>query len=185
VPRGRRPRRLAADTDGGVARPPGVPRGADRGRLALHCGVRFRRRRRAVLPAATRALPLSVRIIRSRLLEIDAALLSHNALIFFIFLFWLPILFSREVELMIDYETFHLVLPEIHSLRVYLICTRTCKRFFSFRRWKRSHGGFSVVQKSNQSVLVSRRKLQMKLIHQALIPMEIINLIKVIAFSLP
>jgi hypothetical protein len=85
VPRGRRPRRLAADTDGGVARPPGVPRGADRGRLALHCGVRFRRRRRAVLPAATRALPLSVRIIRSRLLEIDAALLSHNALIFFYF----------------------------------------------------------------------------------------------------
>ena len=71
VPRGRRPRRLAADTAGGVARPAGVPRGADRGHLALHCGIRFCRRRRAVLPAAACALPLSVCIIRSHELETD------------------------------------------------------------------------------------------------------------------
>jgi hypothetical protein len=56
----------------------------------LHCGVRFRRRRRAVLPAAARALPLIVRIIRSHVLEIDAALLSHNALIFIGFQFCFP-----------------------------------------------------------------------------------------------
>jgi hypothetical protein len=39
---------------------------------------------------------------------------------------------------------------------------------------------FAVMQNSNQYVLVSRRKLLMRLIHRGLIPMGILNLIKVI-----
>lgn len=61
VPRGPGPRRAATDTAGGVARPAGVPRGAGGGggSLALHSGLRFRRR--AAAHAAARALPLPVR----------------------------------------------------------------------------------------------------------------------------
>lgn len=66
VPRGRPARRRAADTASGVADPAGVPRGTDRGDLALHCGIRLRRRRHTVLPAAARALPLRVWTIRSQ-----------------------------------------------------------------------------------------------------------------------
>ena len=66
VPRGRPARRRAADTASGVAEPAGVPRGTDRGHLALHCGIRLRRRRHTVHPAAARALPPRVWTIRSQ-----------------------------------------------------------------------------------------------------------------------
>lgn len=60
VPRGPAPRRRAADTPGGVARPPGVPRGPGAGRLALRPGLRFRRRRRTAAHPSPDALPLPV-----------------------------------------------------------------------------------------------------------------------------
>lgn len=67
--RGRRAPVRAADTAGGVPRPAGVPRGADGGRVALHCGVRLCNRREAVLPAAAHAMPHLVRTIRSHRIE--------------------------------------------------------------------------------------------------------------------
>lgn len=76
VRRGCPARRRAADTASGVAQPAGVPRGTDRRHLALHCGIRLRRRRRSVLPAAARALPLRVWTIRSHKLDTDATLPS-------------------------------------------------------------------------------------------------------------
>lgn len=76
VRRGCPARRRAADTASGVAQPAGVPRGTDRRHLALHCGIRLRRGRRSVLPAAARALPLRVWTIRSHKLDTDATLPS-------------------------------------------------------------------------------------------------------------
>jgi hypothetical protein len=78
--RAHRARRRAADTAGVVQRPPGVPRGAHGGPLALHCGVRQRRRREAVRPAAAHAMPHRVRTIDRIRSETAALIIAKNAL---------------------------------------------------------------------------------------------------------